>query len=126
MFSGYSFSSALPYIRFAWKLFLTETGIEIWDDFVSGGIEEAIKTINVNLNESFSNKDYIYIQRIIEYAKRNGFRAFGDRLDSSDIISLIQANIAGIDLVTITSPILPMQLAEDSITTVGTITLVEL
>jgi hypothetical protein len=126
MFTGYSFSSALPYIRFAWKLFLTETGIEIWDDYVSGGIEEAIKTINVNLNESFEDRDFIYIQRIIEYAKRNEFRTFGDRLDHSDIVSLIQANIAGIDFITITSPELPMQLAEDSITTVGNISLEEL
>jgi hypothetical protein len=124
--SGYEWNNVMPYIRLGWKLILSETGQEILNDYLSNGIDSAIQIINQNFDEAFANSDSLQIDSMIQALQRYGARVFGDRLDESEATAFIQSTIRGIDYMETTSPIFPIILAEDEITSYGNIVLVQL
>lgn len=126
MLSGYTFSNVLPFFRLAWELLLSETGQEILDTYKSTGIEDAVTLINSIFSESFSTDDYNEITTMLDGFYNLGARYFGDTIRSDDIYSFIKSYVSGISYITVTSPSLPIELDDDEITTVGTLTLTEI
>jgi hypothetical protein len=118
MLSGYSFTTIEPYINLGWKLFFTEKGAEILDKYNSDSLENTITLINSLFSTSFTeDNDGVEIQSLLEGLKNLGYRDFGDEIQESDAFSYIQANIDGIDYLTISSPSFPITLSADEITT---------
>lgn len=122
--AGYTWAQVLPWFRLGWKLFLSETGQEILDDFLSNGVDSARELINTLFTESYTITDNTQIQSFL-----TGFtpRAIGeDDIQESDCFSLIDGKTIGIDYMTITAPVFPIAIADDEITTYGTLTLTEI
>lgn len=126
MKTGYTWANIQPYFRLAWKLFFAETGQEILDTFLSYGVSSAIDKINAILSESFTSADYTAVTKLLDGLSNAGARSFGETIQISDAYSFIQANIDGIDYITISSPSFPITLADDEITTYGSLSLTEI
>jgi hypothetical protein len=108
------YSGVYPLFLLAWYLFLAETGQEILDTYNTSGIASATSAINTMWGLSFTSIDYANIQKLLDnFIPRD----FGDHIDISDAPAFIQANIAGIDYMTVTTPSLPLTLASNQITT---------
>jgi hypothetical protein len=120
---GYAWSGIEDYFRLAWKLFFSETGQEIKDDYISNGIESAIELINNYFTESFGETDYTQIRTLLDNLEP---RQIGDTIQEDDAIAYIRSSIAGIDYMTITLPAFPISLVNDEITTDGILTLTEI
>jgi hypothetical protein len=120
--SGYSWTDVEPLFRLAWKLFFSETGYEIYQDFISNGIESATTLINTIFTESFTPSYYTAIQKLL-IPLINNYRTVGDTIQVSDAYSYIQANVDGIDYMTISAPTFPITNAITECTTIGVLTL---
>ena len=122
---GYIWTNVHPYFRLAFKLFLTETGAEILNEYNSNGISAAVSTINSNLTENFGTSDYAVITNMLDNMIA---RDFGDTLEESAVYSFVQSNVPGINYMTISvfGTELPLALAADEITTVGTLNLTQI
>ena len=124
MLSGYTWASDVEnYFRLAWKLFFADTGQEILAEYISEGISSAVTLINLYFPESFSESDHEDIRKLLDTFEP---RQINDTIQESDAITYIQGNVSGIDYLTITLPAFPIALAEDEITTVGSLTLTEI
>lgn len=124
MLSGYTWASDVEnYFRLAWKLFFADTGQEILAEYISEGISSAVTLINLYFSESFSESDHEDIRKLLDTFEP---RQINDTIQESDAITYIQGNVSGIDYLTITLPAFPIALAEDEITTVGSLTLTEI
>lgn len=119
---GYVYANISPYVSIGFKLFLTETGNEIIDYYEENGIELTTTLINTYFSTSFTNLDYTALQKLLDNLTP---REFGDTIQSSMAYSYIQSNIDGINYLDITTfgSGFPVSLANDEITTNGTITL---
>lgn len=125
---GYLYADEEKYFDLAWKLFLTETGKEIYDTFLSTGIADTVTLINSIFSTSFGTSDYDQVQLLVEALSTDslGYRIFGETLQESDAFAYIAGNVLSIDYMTITAPSFPISNATDEITTPGTLTLTEI
>ena len=127
MLPGFAFADVEPFFELAFLLFLSETGKEIQDDFVSNGIESAVALINLYFSKSFLPADFSKISPLLEVDHFTP-RQFGDEIQDSDVPAYIQPNVDGIDYMIISAfnGGFPIVLDEDEITTDGTLTLTEI
>lgn len=117
---GFNFSDIEDYIELGIKLFWTETGKEIIDKYNSDSLSNTITLINNNLSTSFTEtNDSDEIQKLLDIFETLGSRNFGDELQESDLITLLQAGISGIDYLTVSIPTFPIALDDDEITTIA-------
>lgn len=128
MLSGFSFSTIQPYVDLAWRLFLTETGVEITDEFTSNGIASAVTLINAIFNTSFTDSDYTQITLFLEEMQTGAQapRLIGIDVQESEAFAFVAGETRGIDFITISAPTFPIDLADNEITTPGTITITEI
>jgi len=127
MLGGYTFTGSVDkFFSLAFKLFLTETGNEIKNNYLSLGIESAVNLINTIFSTTFTTVDYPQIKKLLDNLTP---RNFGDVIQESDIFTYVQGNVFGIDYMTISvfgSLGLPLTLAPDEITTPGSLSLTEI
>jgi hypothetical protein len=121
--SGYNWTNVLPYFRLAWKLFLSEAGQEILDNYDDNGVESVTTLINTVFSESFDSTDY---GQIIRFLDNFTPRSFGDTIQEADAFGFIDTFVIGLDYLTITLPSFPISLSDDEITTPGSFTLTEI
>ena len=124
--SGYSWTDVQPLFRLAWKLILSEAGKEIYDDYISNGVDSARTLINTIFSESYDSSDNA---QIIQFLSNflNFYRLIGEDIYESDIMAFIAGNTSGVDYMTIAVPAaFPVVLAADEITTPGVLTLTEI
>ena len=119
---GYSWAVVQPYFDLAWKLLLTETGLEIQNVYKASGIADAVVRINTIFSKAFAAADYAQITRLLDMYDSILPRDFGETLYASDVYTFIQGGVLGIDYFT-TTLTLPIVCAADEITTVGALTL---
>jgi hypothetical protein len=123
---GYVYTGGIDkYFDLAYKLFLSETGNEIKNDYLSNGIESATTLINSIFSTFFFESDYTQIKKLLDKLIPIDF---GMTIQQSDVFSYIQSNVDGIDYMTITTfgSGFPLVLASDEITTNGIFTLSEI
>ena len=123
--TGYSYTNLEPYFRLVYKLLLSETGTEIKAIYTNSGIVAAITSINAYFGENFGPADYTQIKTFLDNLIP---RQHQDTLDAATMIQFIENFLTGCDYVTIglASPTLPLIMADNQITTVGTLTLSEI
>jgi hypothetical protein len=121
--SGFLYADIEKYIELAFQLLFSETGNEIQDLYISDGIESATSLINVIFGTSFSAID---AGQLIELIDNLEPREFGDTIQESDVLAYVDGHVFGVDYLTITAPSFPISLADDEITTDGTISLTEI
>ena len=128
MLSGFSFSIIQPYVDLAWRLFLTETGVEITDEFTSNGIASAVTLINNIFGTSFTESDYTQITLFLEEMETGAQapRLIGVDVQESEAFAFVAGETQGIDFITISAPTFPIDVADNEITTPGTITVTEI
>jgi len=124
--AGYVWADVLPYFRIAWKLFLSECGREIVNDYYSNGIQSAVLLCNEIFSEAFDGADYVQVERLIVALEEYEPRTFGDTIQESDALSYVQGGVLGIDYMTVSAPAFPIVHAEDEISSVGALTLSEI
>lgn len=124
MLPGYLWADVLPYFRLGWKLFLSEAGQEVIDAYVDHGDSYVTTMINSIFGESFDDADPKAV-RLVVALQTYGARGFGETLQESDAVALIQGNVAGIDYMTVSAPAFPLALDPDEIVTPGSLTLSE-
>lgn len=121
--SGFSYSNVEPYVELAWRLFFSETGNEIQDDYIANGVTSATALINTIFGTTFSAADFGQIERLVANLEP---RDFGDTIQESDALGYVDAFVNGVDYLTVSVPTFPIALADDEITTDGTISLTEI
>lgn len=126
LLNGYTFTGGVEeYFRLAWKLFLSEAGKEIYDDFLSNGVDSARALINTIFTESYTSSDNTQISLFLNNFG-NYYRTIGDDIQESDAFAFVAGFTTGIDYITIAVPAFPVVLASDEITTDGVINLSEI
>ncbi len=123
MKSGYTWAAVEPYFRLAWRLLLTETGQEIADSYQDGGVAATVTLINAIFGTSFGAADYAAIERMLVRLEP---RQFGEDIQSSDAFAFVQGAVEGVDYMTVSAPSFPVAVADNEITTPGTLTLTEI
>lgn len=121
---GFSWADVEPYVRAAWKAFMSEAGQEIVDAYVEGGDSAGVARFNSVLSEAFLEADPKVV-RIIEGLRIYGARRFGETVQLSDAITLVQGSVSGVDFLTVSAPAFPISNDLDEIVTYGTVTLTE-
>lgn len=119
----YSYSDIEAYVDLAFKLFFSETGKEIQDDFEANGVASATVLINSIFSTAFTSVDYGQISRLVENLTPRGF---GDTIQESDALGYVDSYVNGVDYLTISAPSFPVALGDDEISTDGTISLTEI
>lgn len=125
LLSGYTWAGGVQdHFRLAWKLFLSEAGKEIYDDYISNGVDSARALINTIFSEAYTSSDNA---QIIQFLSNflNFYRVIGETIQESDALAFIAANCFGVDYMT-TTLAFPIVLAADEITTPGVLTLTEI
>jgi len=112
--SAFTFSTIETQVELGIKLFFTETGHEIQQEFISNGITDAIDLLNTIFGTSFTSTSNIWISQLLTSLTPV---TFGQTIHNSDIVAYIKSNINGIDNIVFTSPTFPLVLATDEITT---------
>jgi hypothetical protein len=112
--TGFTFADIEEHVTLGLKLFFTETGREIYAEFISEGITDAITLINVLFGTSYDNNDSTWISSLLTPLDPV---SFGQTINESDIVSYIKSNVSGIDDITFSSPTFPLVLAATEITT---------
>ena len=120
---GFTFANVEPFFELAWLLFLSETGLEIQDKFEADGISEAVDLINTIFSKNFGSDDFDQIQRLVENLDP---RLIGESVQESSALGYIDSFVNGVDYITITVPAFPITVADDEITSDGTLTLSEI
>jgi hypothetical protein len=126
MLGGYTFTGSVDkFFELAFLLFLTETGNEIKNNYLSLGIESAVSLINIIFSKTFTTVDYPQIKKLLDNLTP---RNFGDIIEPSDVYAYVQAYVDGIDymIISVFGSDLPMTLAPDEITTPGAMNLTEI
>lgn len=123
LLTGYTWAAVEPYFRLGWRLLLSEAGQEIKDTYASSGIAAAVALINTIFSTSFGATDYAAVERLVANVSP---AAFGRDLQSSDAFGFLDSFVTGLDYLTVASPSFPVAVAENEITTVGTLTLTEI
>lgn len=123
---GFTFSSVEPFIDLAFNLFFTETGFEILDTYGSGGVSAAIDLINIIFGASFDSMDTLTSNQIDRLVSNLEPRDFGVSIQESDALGYVDSFVDGVDYLTISSPVFPISLANDEITTQGSHTITEI
>jgi hypothetical protein len=123
--SGYVWSGQVENnFRMGWKLFWSEAGAEIKADYISNGVDSARALINTIFSESFTSADNAQIKAFLDNLNP---RAIGEAdIQDSDAKGFMDSNTIGLDYLTISIPSFPYSVAEDEITTYGTLTLTEI
>lgn len=121
---GYTLADVTPYTQIALKLFFTECGKEILDIFQSEGLERAIVAVNTIFGTDFSPTDH-QISNMLKYLQKDGYRQFGETIHESEPVAFVSTCVDGINYLEM-SDIFPIVCPQDSITTCGTFTVVEL
>lgn len=120
----YEWDDVEPFYRLAWELMLTETGKEIYSEYSDSGIDDAVDMINEYLDESFSEDDYDKIETMLD-GFEDKYRVIGESVYETAVVGFIQTYVEGVLHFTVSSPTFPIELDDDEITTVGTLTLSE-
>lgn len=128
--SGYTWTGQVEnWIRLGWQLFFTETGKEIKADYDANGVDSARALINTIFSENYLSSDNTQISAFLD-AWSNlqlTYRIIGEgQILISDAYAFIAAYTQGVDYITISAPAYPITIADDEITTVGTLTLSEI
>ena len=121
--SGYLWTDVEPYARLAWKLFFSESGQEVIDDWLSNGISSATELCNSLFSESFTSDDWTAVDSLISLLndEKYGARRFGDTIYESDALAFVQNGVIGIDAITLTAPTFPIAHDPDEISSIGSI-----
>ena len=122
---GQSWSAMEERLDLAWRLVLTEAGVEIFNTFLDFGVITAIGTINGVFSTGFDNSDASWIGELLEQYRRFAPVRIGGDIRESNVIAFVKAGLTGVDFINISAPTFPIVLDEDEITTPGTITLTE-
>lgn len=110
---GYSWTTVQGYVSLALRLFFTERGKEIRDYWQANGTAAAVTFINSIWSLSFGAADLSTIGALLsDLVPRN----FGDYITLDDLTTFVEANVAGIDYMTVASPAFPMTLGATDIT----------
>lgn len=122
--TGYVWADVLPWFRLGWKLFLSEAGKEIQDDYTANGVNSARTLINTIFTEAYTTADNTQIQDFLDNLIP---REIGeDDIQESDAFAFIAAHTMGVDYMTIAAPAFPIAILEDEILTYGVLTLTEI
>ena len=120
---GFSYINIEPFIEIAFKLFFSETGTQIVQDFQSNGIASAVTLVNTLFSTAFTTDDYNQMERLIENLSP---RQVGVNVQESDVQGYIDSFVNGVDYLDISSPSFPIIVDTDEITTDGTINVSEI
>lgn len=125
MLAGYTYTGSIEnYFRLAWELFLSEAGKEIYDDYISNGVDSARTLINTIFTEAFTSSDNA---QIIQFM--TGFNLFyqviGKDVQESDALAFVAGRTVGVDYIT-TTLVFPIVVADDEILSPGVLTLSEI
>jgi hypothetical protein len=124
--TGYTYAERRPYFLLAWKLFLSEAGKEIYNEYVSDGLAAAVARINSIFTESFDTDDATVEAMLDRFVDAEEYRTFGGTIDNSDPIAFIQNALPGIDSMTYSAPSFPKTYDDDEIPKYGTLTVTEI
>lgn len=128
--SGYQWSGQVEkWFKLGWQLFLSESGKEIKEDYDSNGVDSARALINTIFSESYTTDDNTQITYFLDAwsIPQLSFRIIGEgQIQISDVYAFIATYTQGVDYMTISAPSFPLTIADDEITTVGTLTLTEI
>lgn len=125
LLSGYTWSGGVEnHFRLGWKLFLSEAGKEIYDDYLSNGVDSARVLINTIFSESYTSSDNAQIINFLDNLV-NYYRLIGISIQESEAMAFMSFCL-GVDYLTISIPAFPVVLAESEITTPGTLILTEI
>ena len=128
--SGYTWTSQVEeWFRLGWKLFLSEAGKQIKDDFDSNGVDSARALINTIFSESYVSSDNAQISSFLEAWNSDSlsYRVIGeDDIQASDASAFIAGYTHGVDYITVSAPAFPISISDDEITTDGALTLTEI
>ncbi len=123
MSDGYVWADVEPFFDLAWKLFFSEAGREISDDYISNGTASVVTLVNSIFGTSFGAADYTQVARLVENMEP---RQFGDTIQESDALGYIDTFVNGLDYLTVAAPAFPISTSANEITTDGTMTLTEI
>lgn len=112
------------WFRLGWKLFLSEAGKEIQDDYNSNGVDSARTLINTIFSEGYTSNDNTQIQKFLD--NLDPATIGSSDIQKSDAFGFLDSNVIGLDYLTITIPAFPISFANDEITTYGSLTLTEI
>lgn len=121
--TGYNWTGGVyEYALLATKLFLSENGTEIKNEYVNSGIESAVTMINNFFGTSFTESSYTQIAKLLDGLTPANF---GDTIQESNVLGYIDSFVDGVDYVTVVTfgSGFPLVLTAEQITTPGTITL---
>lgn len=122
--SGYAFADIEDYIELALRLIFSEVTVEIQDTYAgNGGIAAAITYINDKWAYTFTSADNDQIVELLQNIEPTNF---GVDFYESDVTSIVAQYVEGVDYVTTSAPSWPIIVADDEISTEGTMTLVEI
>ena len=116
---GYQYSEVLKFYELAWKLILYEGGIAIKNEYDANGIEAATTKINSVFSTQFTSNDYTQISKLLDVLVP---AQFGVDLQDTNVKGYIDNYVDGVDFFNVILPIFPVQIADDEITSIGTIT----
>lgn len=119
---AFVFADVQPFVVVAFRLFFSETGLEIQRRYESLGIAEAVTLLNTLFSTSFGTADYQQLESLISNLPA---RLIGIDVQLSDVLAYIDTFVDGVDFVLITAPTFPVAVGEAEITTDGTITVTE-
>jgi hypothetical protein len=111
--TGYVFANIKSYITLALRLIFSEVTAEYKKYYEESGIEYFVTLINSKWVYSFTSSDYTQIQSLIENIEATYFEK---TFHESDISSIIDVFIAGVDYITISAPALPIITTDQEIT----------
>lgn len=111
--SGYTFADIKDYITLALRLIFSEVTSEIQGEYEQNGIADAVSTINSKWSYSFGTADYTQIITLLENITASDF---GVDFQESDVTSIIDIYVNGVDYISITAPAFPITQAADEIT----------
>ena len=120
---GFSYINIEPFIEIAFRLFFSETGTQIVQDFESNGIASAVTLVNTLFSTAFTADDYNQMERLIDNLSP---RQVGVNVQESDVQGYIDSFVNGVDYLNISSPVFPISVDTDEITTDGTINISEI
>lgn len=121
---GFVWADIQDYVDLACQLFFSETGLEIQELYEDSGIAAAVTLINTVFSTSFGTADYDQITELITKLQP---RTIGEvDIQEIDLLSYVDQNVTGVLYPTITAPTFPIAIADNEITTIGTVTSTEI
>jgi len=111
--TGYTFADIKDYIVLAFRLIFSEVTYEIQQEYEQNGIADAIEYINNKWSTSFTSADNTQIITLLENIEPANF---GTDFQESDVLTVIDAYVEGVDYLTIAAPAFPITQADDEIT----------